>query len=450
MNSIDRSTPPFSIGNPKFSFPDFKLFLLPGGIKIYYLRDATTPLVNFKLMSHKGAYSDTTAGVANFAMSMLNCGTSTRSATDISKHIDYLGSSFYNYANWDESLIGFSCINTNFDKIFSLLIDLVYGSTFHEDEIERNRRKILAAIQSNMAEATYLSSVAFSEAMFESHVYGHPKIGNISSISSIGREELLKFYEDKFLASEKVFFITGNIEEEKIIPLIEDKFSKKLNSIIDIDKEDETLQKIDFTKKIVISEKKDAVQTNIRIGKLTISPNHQDSIAFQIANTIFGGYFLSRLNHRLREDLGFTYGVHSFKDNRKFANVHAINTNVNTNNTNQTLKEIFTIAKNYSENPASEEEINRAKQYIMGSFSRAIETSKQVSSLLLNIETLGLDIDHYSKFFDSIADIDNEQIFNAQKKYFNFDKYVLSVSGNKEELISQLKEFGDIDILEHN
>lgn len=445
-SSNNLNQPPFSHGNPEFTFPEFKKYTLPGKLKIYFLEDNKYPVVSFKLLSHAGAFSESMPGVGNFTMGMLQNGTSSRSASEIYLEIDSIGAVMGSAANWDESLLSFSCLANKFDAMFDILLDCYYNPAFDSTEIERQRKKLISNIQSNLAEPDYLASIGFNRKFFKDHPYAHPRIGHIETIKSIEREDIVDFYENRFLASPPVLIVAGNIDEEYVINKIEKAFTSFSSSIDEYIPDVEKLTFHNFSPGTIIIPKPGAKQSSIRIGNLAINRHHEDYAAFQVANTIYGGYFLSRLNSYLREEKGYTYGVGSYIDPRKFATIYAVATNVNTSNTATAVSDIKKISREFSSSEIGATEISRAVQYLLGSFSRVVETSRQISSLITNMETHSLDDDYFTKFFNKVASITVDEVNSAAAKYFTAREQVLAISGDSDELVNQMSAYEPIDL----
>jgi predicted Zn-dependent peptidase len=190
--------------------------------------------------------------------------------------------------------------------------------------------------------------------------------------------------------------------------------------------------------KIIIKHKKDSGQTNLRIGKLTINPHHSDFPGLQFANTVFGGFFLSRLNKLLREELGYTYGVSSYINSKKLASVHIVSTSINKESTGDTIKRIIEQMDIIRSRKISDEEYILVRQYLLGSFLRSTETSRQVAGLIKNLITGNLPKDYYTDFYNRIKNITIDEIFNCQNKYFSSSKLTIAAVGDKNLLIESI------------
>lgn len=415
-----------------------------GNIKIYKYIDKSQPLVNFKINFKNGAAADSIPGQANYTLTMLLSGTKTKNASEISEQFESLGASYFFNAYWDESAIGFSSLGQYFETCLATLADCILNPAFEDSEIERQRDRISAGILQNNADPAYIAQVAFNKNMFKNHNYGHARTGNLGELAQITKKDILDFYELLMTKTEISIIITGNFDEQLFEKLI-DKYFSVFKANIGID----SIPKFNYSKSLnVISGKDDALQTNLRIGKPSIDRLNPDYAAFQIVNTIFGGYFLSKLNHVLREIKGLTYGIHSYIDSRRFADIFVISTSINSDKTRESIQDIFDISLGMSVDKINEQEIARSVEFMTGSFARSLETPKQITGLIQTLDSFNLDKSFLTDFYSKIRNFSPDDIFEIQKKYFSDSEYLIAAAGDVDFLSEAIKDFGNYEIIE--
>lgn len=439
----DRNEIPYNQSGIVLNIPDISINQF-GKIKVYKYIDNSQPLVNFKINFKNGAASDKIPGQANYTLTMLLSGTKTKTATEISERFESLGASYFFNAYWDESAIGFSALGQFFEPCLETLADCIFNPAFEKSEISRQKDRITAGIMQNNADPAYLAQIAFNKSMFRNHNYGHSRTGNISELNQICKNDLLEFYQLLMTHSEISIIITGNFDEQLFDKMIEKYFSSlKNNTGID------NISKFIYSNAVnVVTGKDDALQTNLRIGKPSIDRLNPDYPAFQIVNTIFGGYFLSRLNHELREIKGLTYGIHSYLDSRKFADTFIISTSINSDKTAESIQDIFDISMLMSSELLEEQEIARSVEYMTGSFARSLETPKQITGLIQTLDSFNLDKSFLIDFYSKIRKFTPEDILEIQKKYFSDTNYLIAAAGDVDFLSEAMKTFGAFEIME--
>jgi zinc protease len=415
-----------------------------GNIIFYKYQDNSQPLINFKINFKNGAAADTKPGLANFTMAMLQGGTKSKSATQIFEEFESFGASYFFNAYWDECAAGFSCLSDFFNPCFEVLLDCIKNPEFSDSEFNRQMDKIAASIMQNSADPSYIAQVAFNKGIFNSHPYGHPRTGNLDDISSITKDDILSFYDLLMNKSDISIIVTGNFNEIDIDAIIEKSFSDLKQNSNQVNIPHHIAGKVPN----VIAGKDDALQTNLRIGKPSINRHHPDYPAFQIINTIFGGYFLSRLNHVLRETKGLTYGINSYLDTRKYGSIFVISTSINMDKTSEAIKDIFDISIDISKNKFDKHEIARSVEYMTGSFARSLETPKQITGLIQTLDSFDLDVSFLTGFYAKIRNLSIDEIFEVQKKYFSDTDYLIATSGNIKFLSEAIAGFGEYTILD--
>ncbi|MFH1051443.1 MAG: pitrilysin family protein [bacterium] len=433
---INKFKAPINPEIPDFEFPQFEKILINEDITLYAVHDDFQPLVSFTVLFPLGANSEKNAGISYFSSQMLKRGTKKRSSSQIAEEFDKLGASLNISSDWDYTKAGFTCLGNYFSDCIEILSDCIYNSNFSDDEIERLKTKHLADIEQETADPSYTADISLSKGVFGNHPYGHPMIGTKRSIKTIENIDCLSWY-DELLSSEKInIVVSGTFKIEQVIKLVhknfkvkaeENKHSKKL---ILFDKNIEN--------KIIIKNKRDSEQTHLRIGKLTISRNNPDFPAYQFANTVFGGFFLSRLNKLLREELGYTYGVSSYINSKKLASISVVSTSINKDASADTVKKVLEQMNLMKNEKISEEEYILVRRYLLGSFVRGIETSRQIAGLVRNQIVAELSDDYYTNFYNRIKELTIDEIFDCQKKYFSTSGLVITAVGDKKLLEKSL------------
>lgn len=438
-----RSEIPYNDSGIILKIPDITISQL-GNIKIYKYQDNSQPLVNFKINFKKGASSDIIPGTANFTMIMLQTGTLKHSANEISEKFETLGASSFFNAYWDESAVGFSCLESYFEQCFETIVDCIFNPAFEDSELNRQRERISASILQNTSDPNFMAQVAFTLGMFRNHPYGHIRSGNLSELAQITKSDILEFYQLLINKSEISIIVTGNFDDDRISNLIENNFSVLKNNFSESDLPFLQVQEY----KNVIVGKEDALQTNLRIGKPIIGHSNPDFPAFQVINTIFGGYFLSKLNNILREVKGLTYGIYSYIDIRKLSNIFTISTSINADKTKESIDDIFDISLKMSHEILDEIEIARSVEYMTGSFARSLETSKQITGVIQTIDNYNLSTNYLQDFYSKIRVLTPDDIFEVQKKYFSHLDYMIAAAGDAKLLSETFSNYGNYEIIE--
>jgi len=168
-------------------------------------------------------------------------------------------------------------------------------------------------------------------------------------------------------------------------------------------------------------EQPDAVQTAIRLGKLLFNRSHKDYHGMYMLNTLFGGYFGSRLMSNIRENKGYTYNIYSSIDSLKYYGYFNIGTEVGNEFVDLTLKEIYKEIDSFREELVSEKEMEMARNYILGNLLTMLDGPFQVSELVKSHVVDNIPFSTFNDLAECIKYISREEIRELAGKYLDPD-----------------------------
>jgi zinc protease len=438
-------TPPIIDKLPEFRFPEIKVRNLSDGTLVYLVDDQSLPVVSVKLLMKTGAVSESIPGLCSMTAQLLTKGTEKRNAVQIAEEVEFMGASLNCNGAWDESSLSIHCLADHLESMLEIMSDCFNNSTLSNEELERTRKKNISSILQDQSDPGYLSSISFILKYFENHPYGHPQAGTPDTILRITREDCFEWY-NRMKNSTIVFYVAGNFDTERLLDNLEKLFIKTsvptdlINTNVNIPLEIKR-KKIS----IVALNKPESQQTSLKIAMPMAGRSHPDYPLIQLVNTIYGGFFLSRLNSLLREKLGYTYGVGSSINSRLYGSYFSVSTKINDTATKDSIEKSLDELRRISLYPIEKEEHSRAIQYILGSFVRNIETPQQIMNFLYIINMFDLNADYYNEYYRRLSNSGLDEILAVQKKHFIPDKITISVVGNLRNFIDDIKLMGNIE-----
>ncbi|MBI5324400.1 MAG: insulinase family protein [Ignavibacteriae bacterium] len=435
--------PPVSKKIYDFHFPEYSKKIIAPGKILYFIEKKDSPLFNLKIISSSGAFDDSTPGLSNLTTQMTLKGTKNRSQEKISEELDYLGINLNASASWDMCSWNLICLDEHKNKAIRILGDCLNNSVFPKKEIEILKGRILADLSQKKAEPSYLARQAFYSGIYQDSPYGIAITGNDKNVEEINKNQLLEKYNEHLNRSRITFIVTtqnGSLDTTEMINKII-SFNPVINK-----KNKIKSKKIKINNNLIrLAEKTNAEQTALRLGKISIGINHPDYIPLSLANIIFGGYFMSRLNGVIREKLGYTYGIHSFIDYKLRGSTFQISSSVNKSTTAKTISTVFKLMDKFSKEIVKIKEFERARKYFLGSFLRNIESNQQIMTLINVIELFNLKSNYYDETYKLISNLTPEDIFKVQQKYFAPENIVIAAAGDINYLEKELKNFCEIN-----
>ena len=444
--TIDWSVPPASTDIPAFLAPDTSRINLNENSDLFHFYSNNHPLISFKIVFHKGTSEEEYAGISKVMFELLSAGTDSKSALDYATELDYLGASINFTESKDYAVCKLNCLVDVFDDAMNLLKDALFHPKFDEQEIQKTLRKLKSAKDQEESDSNYLSSTAMMASLFRDHPYGSPEYGYSEEFDEFTRKSIKNTWESYISGSKVSIVATGNIREEKAV-----KYANELVNQMADDIESEEVDDVLVREqnRLVIVDFSSSSQSVISVGKPTVNIKDENFPAVKLINVMFGGYFLSRLNHLIREQKGLTYGVHSSVSSAIHTGLMGVSTSVNLDKTREVVSDILDEMSKISNEMIEEEELQRAKNYYLGSFLRSAESHKQISKMLTTIALNDLDDNYYNDFYKKIKNIRSDELFSAQIDLFKPEGTSIAIAGNEKKLEEQFKGYFDkYDILD--
>ncbi len=253
-------------------------------------------------------------------------------------------------------------------------------------------------------------------------------------------KEVRDFYNKNIIGRSPKIVFTGSIGEEGVIKLI----NKHLSGLKGAAKrvEGKIQQKSPpVGLRIILADKPSSTQSFILFAFKGMMRTDNRYESAYVTNTIFGGYFLSRLNMRLREEKGFTYGARSSIRSYLHDSIWVTSTSVQADATADTIKESLNVIKEMkNENLLKEEELNKAKGYVVKRFPIEYETIDVLHMKLIDIVQYELPLDSISKEYRKLKEVMREDILKIAADYFNENNIMIVVVGDKKKIFESLRQ----------
>jgi len=445
-DSFDRRIPP-TPGTPKdVTFPDYFEHRLSNGLKVIVHAQRALPIVSMNLVARGGTvYDGETPGLAAMTAELMIKGTADRSSSEIAEEIESLGGSIASGANWDSCSVGITILSKHSQRAFDVLSDVMRASVFPEEEIERVREQRLADILQDKSSPGALAWRRFCSAVFGRHPYGQPPDGTEQTVAALTRTQVRDFHASRFVPENVFLLVVGDADPADIVTMAERvlgdwQTSKAVDGFIPMP---ETA-----ARRVQVVDRPNAVQTSVLVGHIGLSRNSDDYIPVFLMNTLFGGYFGSRLNLNLRETRGYTYGAHSRFDARRQPGPFAAGAEVRSETTDHAIEEVLAEMHRMREDLVSAEELDKVKRYVTGSFPLLIETPAQVAQRIISIELYGLEKTYYNHFNSTVLSLTSDDIRGAAQRYLHPDSATIIAAGRGSMLRDRLERFGTVEVFD--
>lgn len=415
-------------------------FKLSNGLTVLYSERPGLPVVAASLVLRSGSGANPTdkPGLASFTARMLQQGTTTRNALQIADSAADLGASLGSHAGMDSSSVGTQVLTRNFPEALELLADVTLHPTFPKDEIERVRKEREAELVQEKDDPFSVATRVMRNALYGTHnPYGYPDIGTSDSLKSISREDLVKFWQERYFPNDAAIIIAGNIKLASLKPQLEKAFGAWKPGQ-PAAASTGTLESSDA--RLILVDRPGAPQTALECYELGAARSTPDYPKLEVMNTELGGLFSSRINMNLREAHGYTYGAGStFAYHRQpgpFLAYSAVRTDV----TAPATTEIFNELKRMRDTQMSPEEMKLSKDSITRSMPGRFERGNDAVGTFAELFIYDLPLDYFSKFPDAVDAVTSEQAEATAQKYIHPEKIAVVAVGDRSKIEDEMKK----------
>ena len=444
--SAQGQNPPSPQPLAKVEFPPYEERLLDNGLRVFALEHAEQPLLSVQLVIGGGGVNDPVdlPGLATFTTALLDTGTTTRSAQEIAESVDMAGGELSTRAAREAIIVSASVLKDSTGLAFELMTDIVLNPAFAPGEIERLRQQSGSGLVANLQDPDFIADAAFIVALYGTHPYAHPAGGTMDSNGRIGREDIVRFHETYFAPNTSALAIAGDLTPEEAFALAEEWFGaweRKDVPTPDVSKLDEF-----EGPKIVVIDNPDSVQTEIRIGQVTVVRKDPDYFPVLIASYVLGGAS-GRLMESLRVERGLTYGAYETIIPRKGPGSLYALTETRTEMTVEAVRLILDEIERLRQEPVPEDELQEVKAFLIGSFPLTIETPADLATRLANISVFDLGDDYLATYRDKLAAITSEDIARVARERITTEDIVILLVGRAETFLEEIEQLGSVQVI---
>ena len=442
IDDFDRSIIPIAGANKAVDIPEMWQHNFDNGISILGAQSSETPTTSVLLKIPAGHYYNVknTAGTAGLVASMLKESTTERSAEEMSKALQKLGSSIYISAGNLYLNINISSLTKNLEATLTLVNEQLRAPAFLESEFERLKSNAIQGALNNRKDAGYLASTAYRQLLNGDNIASMPSSGNEKSLTNISLDDVKAFYQQQvkpFGGQLIAVSDLGQAELTKSLSILEDWEGKADDLNLSLPEGDGKMGVI------YLVNKDDAAQSAIRIGKRSMTEDITgEYYKSSLMNFALGGAFNSRINLNLREDKGYTYGARSYFNGGKLSGYYTATAEVRADATDKSIAEFINEIKDYSERGITDDELMFMRNSINQKDALKYETPRAKLAFLAQILEHDLTPDFVRQRAEIVTNITKAEINALAKKHLAVDDMLMVVVGDAKTLRPQLKALG--------
>ncbi|MBS4015036.1 MAG: insulinase family protein [Candidatus Latescibacteria bacterium] len=407
------------------------------GLRVLTYQTDRLPMIEMRWVSYAGSIYDPTGktGLANLTTKMLARGTRTRTASQISQELEFVGASISDATGYDISTLHMRFLSKDLDLALDILSDVLQHSIFDNIEINKVKIQTVGEIKQSLDYPSQIGWQKFHELLYQNHAYAREVTGDTVTVKRITRKDMIDFYNQYYSLGNGFLTVAGDFDKQELLTKIESKFCQMRKGKPETGIPEFAPGPYSNKPKGYIIQRPDLNQSYIYIGFPGIAEKSADNISIRVMNFILGGSALtSRIGNAVRETGGLAYDARSGFYRRLYGGAFASTTQ--TSDPQTAIRYILAEIKKIYERGATQDELARAKTFFIGSFPFSYDATRDKIDLLQSIELYNRGLDYPEKFTSYIEQLTLAQINQVAQKYLYPDNYLLVIVTNlsKEEL----------------
>lgn len=404
--------------NFKLQLKQAEKFVLKNGVEVYAVDAGAEEVLAVEWVFYAGNWFEEQNLVAATTNFLLRNGTSKKTAFQINEYFEYYGS-YLNRACYNETAtITLHCLSKHIKELLPSVRELIVDSVMPQEELDIYKQNMKQRLKVNLKKSDFVASRLIDVYLYgENHPYG--KYSKLEEFDTLNREQLLDFYKKYYQQGKLVLFVAGKLPAD-IASLLDQYFGDLPNQPVALQ---EIMAQPAADRKYRITNDEAGVQGSVRMARSFPNRHHPDFMKVMVLNTLFGGFFGSRLMSNIREEKGYTYGIHSFIQNHIHDTAWMISTEAGKDVCEATIEEVYKEMKLLREQIVDEEELLLVRNYMMGGILGDLDGPFQIMGRWKNIVLNNLTEQYFYDSIHTIKTISAEELQFLAQKYLKPEEF---------------------------
>ncbi len=419
-----RKNPPLTSAIPvaALSIPKPETLRLQNGILVYFLPIGEQELIKLELIFAAGRWQEPQKMLSRLTAKMLKMGTTQHTAAELADKLEYFGTKLKINDEFDSSSLQVFCLKKHFEPILALIMEILTEANFPPEELATLIKRNQERLKVDLCKGDFVAYRSLTEQIFgAAHPYGYNS--SFELYESLQVVDLQQFYAQTYTAANCKIALSGSVDSS-ILGLLDKYLGKLPIGQAIIPPVQPELPPIKGGKFQLFLDKKENMQTSIRIGRRLFGKNHPDYAGFSLLNTVLGGYFGARLMQNLREDKGYTYGAYSSVDDLAQTGYFYLDTEVGQAVKIDALAQIYKEMDILSEKLIPKNELDMVRSYLMGSYLTALDGFFNLSNLLSDMVKFNLEPDFFQQLITQSQTIDSPTLRELARTYLDKNQLI--------------------------
>ncbi|MDB5252189.1 MAG: insulinase family protein [Flaviaesturariibacter sp.] len=418
--TLDRKNPPVIKDAVEF---DLKLkpcqrYTLANGVEVYAIDAGAEDVVQVECVFYAGNWVEDRNLLAASTNFLLKNGTSAKNAFQINEHFDFFGSYLNRNCYNETATLSVHTLTKHLPELLPVMREMLTESVFPQAEIDTYKQNMKQRLNVSLKKADFVAG-----RLIDAYLYGptHPygRYSSFEDFDALQRDDIVAFYEKYYVNGRFVLFVSGKLPAN-LYELLNDSLGGLANGAITLP---EQASAPAGEKKYRVTNDPNGVQGSIRMGMPFPNRHHPDFLKVQVLNNIFGGYFGSRLMSNIREDKGYTYGIHSYLENHIEQSAWVISTEAGRDVCEATLGEVYKEMERLRQEPVDAEELQLVRNYMIGIILGDLDGPFHIINRWKNLILNGLTEDFFYQQMATIKNIGAGELQELANKYLRPENF---------------------------
>ena len=392
----------------------YEKYVLDNGVEVYAIDAGAQEVLQLEMVFYAGNSYESNNGVAAATSYMLKNGTSTKTAFEINEHFEYYGGYCNRGCQNEMASVSLHTLTKHLSVLLPVIKEMITDSIFPEEELAIYKQNSKQKLAVSLQKCDFVANRLIDAYLFgEDHPYGKYLVA--ADYDALTTSQLKNHFQQYYLNGNCVIFVAGKLPEDLFeqLNLQFGKLALKPGNVELIKTKIEPFA----TKKYRILNDAEGVQGAIRIARPFPNRHDPDFMKMMVLNTVFGGFFGSRLMSNIREDKGYTYGIHSYVQNQFQDTALMISTEAGKDVSEATVEEVYNEMKLLREELIDEEELLLVRNYLIGNILGDLDGPFHIIGRWKNIILNNLGEQYFYDTVKMIKTITAEELKELAKKY---------------------------------
>ena len=451
-STLDRKQLPALGAAPDVKFPHITRAELKNGLKVMLIERHTAPIVNVALVLDAGAASDApgAAGVASLALDLLEQGSKTRTAFQMSDALEAFGARMNTGTLADMSLVRLQSTSANLAPSLAIMADAALNPAFGADQFALQKQRRLAQLGQERAQPTSLAQRLMPALLYGPlHAYGRPAAGTEKTIGAIKRDDLAAWHAAWFKPGSATLVVTGDTTLAKLMPALEASFGAWRAGSAPA--KDGAAVATTAGAKIYLVDKPDAPQSTIVAAHLSQQQGQPEDLAMEPVMQNFGGMATSRMNRNLRLDKHWSYGTAGSLSTTRGQRALMVTAPVQTDKTRESMLEVAKEIRGVAgERPLVGAEYASIMRNMSARLAGRFGTLAALEAAAITAINLKLPDDYWSDYAGNIRNLSEPQLATAARKFVRPEQLTWLVIGDLRKIEKGVRDlnWGEVVVLD--